>query len=63
MDAQISLLNSTGTKERNFQKWQILGVAVPFNGFVGKTYDDEINYMKDWIDKRLVWMDSQISSF
>jgi len=43
---------------RNFQKWNILGVYVWPNAYVGKTYDDEINYMKNWIKKRITWLNS-----
>lgn len=63
IDAQVTILKNSGAKDRNFQKWPILGVQVPFNGYVGQTYDDEVNFMKNWIDQRLTWLDEQINLF
>ena len=44
-------------KERNFQRWPVLGTYVWPNNFVGRTYADEINYLKGWITRRLGWLD------
>ncbi len=48
-------------QQRNFQKWQILGEYVWPNNFVGQTYQQEFDYLKNWITKRLIWMDTNIS--
>lgn len=45
--------------ERNFAKWPIIGVYVWPNYYVGSTYQSEIDYLKDWISRRITWMDSQ----
>lgn len=45
---------------RNFERWDILGVSVPFNSYVGQSYDDEITYLKTWISSRLQWLDKHI---
>jgi len=42
---------------RNFEKWNILGTYVWPNAYIGQTYDQEINYLKNWISQRLAWMD------
>ncbi|MFH1195706.1 MAG: CotH kinase family protein [bacterium] len=42
---------------RNFTRWQILGKYVWPNYFVGATYEEEIDYLKNWITERLNWMD------
>ncbi len=44
---------------RNFERWPILSRRIWPNTFVGKTYDDEINYMKDFLFRRLSWVDQQ----
>ncbi|WP_258105527.1 CotH kinase family protein [Marinoscillum sp. MHG1-6] len=49
-------------KTRNFYKFPILGSYVWPNAYVGNTYQDEINYLKNWINARLSWMDSQINT-
>lgn len=44
---------------RNFRRWPIMGRRVHPNDFVGDTYEEEINWMKTWIQKRLSWMDGR----
>lgn len=44
---------------RNFKRWPILGRRVWPNTFVGNSYEEEIGYMKDFIRKRLDWIDRQ----
>jgi len=44
---------------RNFTRWPILGEVVDPEHYAGKTYDDEITYMKTWITNRLDWMTAQ----
>jgi hypothetical protein len=44
---------------RNFERWPILGTSVGPEHLVGKTYDDEVQYMKGWITNRLAWMNAQ----
>ena len=45
---------------RNFNRWPILGVYVWPNNYVGNTYQEEINYMKNWILARTAWMDANM---
>ena len=44
---------------RNFRKWPIMGRRVHPNDYVGDTYEEEVKWMKQWIQKRLTWMDAQ----
>ncbi|HQF41428.1 MAG TPA: T9SS type A sorting domain-containing protein, partial [Ignavibacteriaceae bacterium] len=43
-----------------FIKWPVLGVWVWPNYYVGETYTDEINYLKNWISARLNWMENNM---
>lgn len=45
---------------RNFRRWQILGRHVHPNSFVGDTYQEEVNWMKEWIKERITWIDRQM---
>jgi hypothetical protein len=47
---------------RNFQRWPILGRKIWPNTFVGRTYEDEIEYLKDFTRNRLAWIDKQFVS-
>ena len=62
VDAYTSKLNKANAINRNFQTWEIIGVYVWPNNFVGFTYQDENQYLKNWIKDRLIWMDSAINA-
>ncbi len=44
---------------RNYKRWRILGEHVWPNNFVGQSYDEEIDYLKQWVEKRYRWIDGQ----
>lgn len=65
LDNIFSIIDSCATvlenaKDRNYQKFKILGRRVWPNEFVGDTYGDEVNYLKDWINLRINWLDDNI---
>ena len=45
---------------RNFEKFNILNTYVWPNNYVGGTYANEVNYLKNWISGRIDWLDSQM---
>ncbi|MBW8326025.1 MAG: CotH kinase family protein [Prolixibacteraceae bacterium] len=58
IDSLTSLISEA--KDRNYQKWtQVIGYHVWPNYYVGRSYSDEVNWMKNWISQRLVWLDQQ----
>ncbi len=44
---------------RNFRRWPSLGTYIWPNSFVGQNYAEEEDYLRDWINDRLAWMDSK----
>lgn len=58
IDEQAALIAEA--RVRNFQKWPIIGVYVNWNGFVGQTYEEDLEYLKDYIEDRALWMDANI---
>jgi CotH kinase protein len=42
---------------RNFNRWPVLGQYVWPNSFVGKTYIEEIDFIKNWTTERLKYLD------
>ena len=48
------------SQKRNFERWPILGRWIWPNYFVAETYEEEINFLTNWITKRLNWIDSQM---
>lgn len=47
-------------QQRNYECWPILGEYIWPNYFVGDTYQEELDYLKIWIEERIEWMDEQL---
>ncbi|MGC6467207.1 MAG: CotH kinase family protein [Akkermansiaceae bacterium] len=69
IDAIAALLDES--QARNFDQWDILGTAVwspngksrADPGELGRdTYAKEITYLRDWVEDRALWIDSQVPS-
>ncbi len=58
IDAQVALLGVAA--DRNFQRWPVLGSYVWPNRFVGATYAEEVNYLKEWVETRMAWIDDNL---
>lgn len=57
-----SLLSHIDTaKERNYQRWNILGTYVwPNYNWYNNDFDDEVAYFENFLFKRLHWMDNNL---
>ncbi len=44
---------------RNFVRWPVLGENSTFNWNAGPTYEDEVDYLKNWLCNRIDWLDEQ----
>ncbi|MEQ8532881.1 MAG: CotH kinase family protein, partial [Imperialibacter sp.] len=53
----------SGAKNRNFQRWPVIGQYTWPNNFVGATYTAEVDYLRNWINQRTTWLDQQIENF
>jgi len=56
IDENVETLSNA--QVRNFERWQVLGNYVWPNNFVGQTYEEEIDFLKNWLTQRLDWMDA-----
>ncbi len=57
VDGMAALLHES--QKRNFEKWPILGRAINPNYFVGSSYEEEVTWMKTFIQTRLDWIEKQ----
>ena len=55
-------LEKAGAIDTNFDTWEILGVYLWPNNFVGNSFLEENNYLAGWAMDRLNWMDNAINS-
>lgn len=60
VDSLVAVLDG-GPRSRNFQRWPVLGAWLWPNNFVGNTYQEEVDYLKDWFLERLQWMDTNVT--
>ena len=63
IDAYAAQLNETNNVSNNFARWPVLGAYIWPNHFIGATYEQELNYLKYFINKRLSWLDGAIGAF
>jgi len=57
IDSTIAVI--ADAQVRNFQRWPVLDEYVWPNAYIGGSYENEIDYLTDWITARLDWMDEQ----
>jgi len=57
MDSLSNLLSQA--QVRNFQQWPILGTYVWPNYYVGNTYQQEVDYLGNWMKNRMSWLDKE----
>jgi hypothetical protein len=50
------------SQQRNFDRWPILGSYVWPNAFIGNSYPEEIEYLKDWLQDRVNWIDIELGT-
>lgn len=62
IDSLTQLMTANQAAERNFRRWPILGEHIWPNNFVGSTYQSEVDYLRDWTERRLSWLDRQYSN-
>jgi hypothetical protein len=58
IDSVAAVLN-VEARQRNFQRWPVLGQYVWPNYFVGQTYAQEVTWLKNWVSQRMSWLDGQ----
>ncbi len=60
IDSAVNVLDEA--RIRNFEKWPVLGTYIWPNAYVGQTYEEEVQYLKGWINNRILWIDANIGN-
>lgn len=55
VDSIATLLGES--QVRNFARWPVLGQYIWPNSYIGKTYNDEVIWLKSWINSRINYLD------
>lgn len=48
------------SQEQNFKRWKILSKYVWPNAFALGSYEAEVDYLKNWLQARISWIDAQL---
>ena len=64
VDSLADLMTVGGAMNRNTRAWETWGNSDPLYlnnvKYHSDSFQDEVQYIKEWIDKRLIWMDKQL---
>ncbi|MFN8239601.1 MAG: CotH kinase family protein [Bacteroidales bacterium] len=60
IDNTVSYLGSE--INRNYNRWPIIGQYIWPNYYVGTTYNEDLEWFKNWLTSRLRWMDENVSA-
>ena len=58
IDSLVAIMDDA--PQRNFERWPVIGEAIWPNVFIGGTYEQEVDYLKRWVEDRTSWMDGAI---
>ena len=60
VDSLAHVLTVNGAERRNSQAWPRWGQYVWPNYYIADNFDDEVDYLKQWLSDRITWMDQQL---
>ena len=58
IDSLANEVTCCGAEARNTQAWPRWGMYVWPNYYIADSYEAEINYIKEWLVKRIAWLDN-----
>lgn len=61
IDSLVNELNAEGACERNYQTWPNWEKKVNLAPNHAKDYPEEIAFLRQWIERRVAWMDSRLN--
>lgn len=61
IDFYETILQSSLSIDRNFNRWPILSTYIWPNNFIGNTYEEELRYLREFIETRVTWLDINIA--
>ncbi|GAA4433576.1 hypothetical protein GCM10023091_07270 [Ravibacter arvi] len=56
-----SLLTSSGSQQQNYTRWPVLSTKVYKEVFWNGSYEDHVNFLSDYVEQRIDWLDTEIN--
>lgn len=60
IDKHVKRLQHSGSIDKNFERYDVLGTYVWPNFFIADSYEEELTYTQSWLSERMAWMDQAI---
>ena len=60
VDSLANVLTAQGAEQRNSEAWPRWGEYVWPNYYIADDFQDEVDYLKQWLADRIAWMDQQL---
>ena len=60
IDSLETMLNVGGASQRNYEAWPNWNENIYLTINVAKNYKDEIAYLRQWIERRMAWLDDKL---
>ncbi|MEX0274482.1 MAG: CotH kinase family protein [Flavobacteriaceae bacterium] len=60
IEGYLTTLEDTGSIQSNFTTWPIIGTYIWPNNHVGNSYKSDLDYMRNWLENRFLWLDNAI---
>ena len=60
VDSLANVLTSHGAEQRNSMAWPRWDQYVWPNYYIASDFNDEVDYLKQWLAERIAWMDGQL---
>ena len=60
VDSLANILTVNAAEQRNSEAWPRWGIYVWPNYYIADNFQDEVDYLKEWLNDRIAWMDSKL---
>jgi len=61
IDSLVTLL--AGSQQQDQARWDHIGRVIWPNDFIGQTWAEEVNFLRDWIRRRVAWIDVNVQAW
>lgn len=61
LEEYAQILNSSGSQQQNYQRWPVLNTQVYMEVKYQGTYEEHLDYLREYIVDRLEWLDKELN--
>ncbi len=61
LDSLVSVVRPAQPNDQ--ARWNHIGMIIGMNAYAGPTYQAEVDYLRNWLRRRLAWIDAEVRTF